>query len=184
MPGPFPINTTIPFASNDPADDQPEMQLNFLNIDSWLKIDHVDPATANAGYHKQATMPNQTPPAGVANAGIYFVQSGAPWFVTPAGTALPIGGAVNFSANGYATLWGGLIVQWGVIPAPGASGSINFPLNPFPNTVFTVVLCPQAVVVCNPYVLQGSPTTAGFGYQVFSTPATLATNLFWIALGN
>ena len=51
----YPINTAIPAANNAPADDQPQMQSNFNNINGYLQVDHTNPAAAGAGEHQQVT---------------------------------------------------------------------------------------------------------------------------------
>lgn len=58
----FPINVFIPAAGNDPGDDQPGMQTNFSNINSYLQVDHTNPASTGAGIHKQVTIQNVTAP--------------------------------------------------------------------------------------------------------------------------
>lgn len=75
----YPIDTTIPFADNYPGDDQPGMQTNFSNINSYVQVDHTDPAGVVAGLHKQVTFNNknaqgaQTDPQSV----VYTAAGGA-----------------------------------------------------------------------------------------------------------
>ena len=60
----FPINTAVPAAANNPSVDQPEMLLNFQNIDGFLQVDHRDPGAAQAGQHDQVRFAsNQAAPA-------------------------------------------------------------------------------------------------------------------------
>jgi len=58
----FPIDTTIPAANNDPADDQPLMLQNFININSYVQVDHTNPANIGAGQHKYVTFNNKNTP--------------------------------------------------------------------------------------------------------------------------
>lgn len=51
----FPIDTTIPQESNDPIDDVPLMRGNYNNINSYLKVDHVEAGSPGNGYHKEVT---------------------------------------------------------------------------------------------------------------------------------
>lgn len=60
----FPINTGIPDAPNDPADDQPLMKGNFSNINSYLQIDHVTAGAPGNGFHKQVTFFSENVPIG------------------------------------------------------------------------------------------------------------------------
>lgn len=61
----FPINTNIPAATNYPGDDQPRMQANFSNINSYLTVDHVLPGAAGNGFHKQVTIASENVPGGL-----------------------------------------------------------------------------------------------------------------------
>jgi len=58
----FPIDVNIPNANNYPGDDQPGMQTNFSNINSYLQVDHTNPASAGAGEHEQVTFNNKNVP--------------------------------------------------------------------------------------------------------------------------
>lgn len=55
----FPIDITIPDAPNDPADDQPLMKQNFININSYLQVDHVTAGAPGNGFHKEVTFYNK-----------------------------------------------------------------------------------------------------------------------------
>jgi hypothetical protein len=59
-PNPFPIYINIPSGPNDPADDQPLMQINNANINSYVSVDHVAPNATGNGYHQKITF-NSTP---------------------------------------------------------------------------------------------------------------------------
>ena len=50
----------IPFASNNPSTDQPNMEQNTNAINSWVQIDHVGFNASNGGEHKQVTFPAET----------------------------------------------------------------------------------------------------------------------------
>lgn len=78
----YPINTTIPSAPDDPADDQPIMQQNTANTFTYLTVDHIDPGSAGNGFHKQSSYIATTQPANLVNAvshassnGIAYVNS-------------------------------------------------------------------------------------------------------------
>lgn len=51
--------TNIPFASNDPSIDQPNMQTNTNSISAWVDVDHYGFKNASnlGGLHTQVTMP-------------------------------------------------------------------------------------------------------------------------------
>jgi len=54
----------IPLASNNPSNDQPNMQTNTNAINSWVQIDHVGFNASNGGQHKQVNFPAENAPAG------------------------------------------------------------------------------------------------------------------------
>lgn len=51
----------------------------------------------------------------------------------------PAPGPYSITANGYVTLWGGLIVQWGIAPSvsPLTFRTFTWPI-PFPSAVFSI----------------------------------------------
>jgi len=59
----YPIDITIPDAPNDPADDQPLMKQNFININSYLQVDHIAAGAPGNGFHKEVTFYNKNPAA-------------------------------------------------------------------------------------------------------------------------
>ena len=68
----FTYNRNIPFADNDPSDDQPLMQTNTNSTDDILDVDHYSFETTNLdGWHRQLTLAGrnvaaaQTDPASV-----------------------------------------------------------------------------------------------------------------------
>jgi hypothetical protein len=61
---PYIINTNIPDAPNDPADDQPIMKQNYANIAGFLAVDHVAAGTnPGAGFHAKVTINDVAAPA-------------------------------------------------------------------------------------------------------------------------
>lgn len=137
----FPINTQIPNAPNDPADDQPEMKKNFVNINSFLKVDHVDPGAANNGYHKQIHMSNQSAPGvGTATGVLYANAAGGnswPFWQNALGSVSLLTGKPTLGTNGVVYLPGGIILQWGLTALVGAPATITF-TPPFPGACLNV----------------------------------------------
>ncbi|CAB4164643.1 hypothetical protein UFOVP816_57 [uncultured Caudovirales phage] len=52
----------VPNGPDDPADDQPQMQVNTASISSLISEDHVGFGFSNGGFHNQWRMPNRTDP--------------------------------------------------------------------------------------------------------------------------
>jgi hypothetical protein len=186
MPGPFPINTTIPAAANDPADDQPQMLTNNSNINQWIKIDHEDPSTNLAGYHKPVHMVNATPP-GIGTAdGVYFVQAGNPWFQNATGS-FPLAGSESDSGDGYATLPGGAILKWGSVGG-SSNSNVNVTFTPaFPTAAFTAYAIPIRASSSpgsdfSTVIVTGSLSTTGF--TIGNIGAHTCQGWYWMAVGN
>lgn len=145
----FPIDTTIPNAPNDPADDQPKMKSNFSNISSFVSVDHIAPGLTNNGKHKQVQLKAGAPTAFISGFGnlysntantasqLFFSpdNSGNAYQLTRSnstnfGTFSTYGtfGTVtaNYSINGFWTfLPGGLIMATGNVVSTRATPQIN-----------------------------------------------------------
>ncbi len=71
--------TNIPFASNDPSVDQPNMQTNTNSINSWVDVDHYGFRNASnlGGLHSQVTMPIQgaIPARLLSTSGILYTKN-------------------------------------------------------------------------------------------------------------
>lgn len=75
MPGPFEYNTNVPFATNAPSQDQPDMLQNTRSINSLINIDHYSfNQSAKDGWHRQVTLPNKTIPTTALNQGALWTQ--------------------------------------------------------------------------------------------------------------
>lgn len=91
----------------------------------------------------------------------------------------------SFNPNGYVTLPGGLILQWGVAngPAPGPT-LVNFPLA-FPNNVWSLAFAPNAGTGSFQVTAQyGGLTLTGFELYILATGGSGSRNIAWIAVGN
>lgn len=192
----FPINTTIPAANNDPADDQPLMQANFANINSYVQVDHINPAATGAGQHKQVTFNSNNVPTPPTSPPILFtnIQDGA-GNALPGSPAVPelffySGPSAGVSQNQYVStqngsvlLMGGIIMKWGVytVPLPGGTQVVPFPVS-FPNNCFSVV-----VGRVNTNSLAGTPLSnfipASFTITVGMSNISTQT-ISYIAIGN
>ena len=79
--------TNIPFASNDPSIDQPNMQTNTNSISAWVDVDHYGFKNASnlGGLHTQVTMPvlSVIPTRLLSNSGILYTKSVSVYTATP-----------------------------------------------------------------------------------------------------
>lgn len=192
-----------PIATNDPADDQPNMLTNFQSIGAWTEVDHIGFNVANGGYHKQITF-NDVAPAAVPGTPVSVLftnnQDGL-------GTALPN----NFSelffytgnnaasknqyyiaqtsnlpvtgTEGSTLVTCGIILKWGVITNPPSTSSraLTFK-SAFPNNCYSVQVTPDFTstsAVRSATVSLVSNT----GFTVYTTSSAF-TSIYWFAVGN
>ena len=92
------------------------------------------------------------------------------------------GGGSSIGANGYVTLQGGVIMQWGTVSVAGNGGTtaVTFP-EAFPNNCFNVQLTPQANFTFNNSWAAQSGSTSGFTAY---NPASTTQVYYWMAIGN
>ncbi len=178
-------NLGIPDAPNNPSDDQPLMKTNTNAINALIQLDHFTFADANAGWHKQVTLTNESAPGIPAGTnGVLFANSvaGVSWpFWQNATGSFQMFGVSSNVANGYATLNSGIKIQWGSVNSPGSSGSVSFPIT-FGTGVFSIQLTPRndGSHSAFTYWLDGAPSGSGFSYR----GSTSGSNtLYWFAIG-
>lgn len=158
--------TNIPFATNNPSTDQPNMQTNTNSINSILLIDHYGFNDNNGGLHKQVQMPTLASIPGSLMSGegtLYTKTSGeSELFFTPdltgneyqltrtitASYSLFAKNVNNYNGvgtqftGGWTFLPGGILLQYGSFDA-GVGGvssgnqSITFPVT-FTNVPFNI----------------------------------------------
>lgn len=188
-------NINIPNGPNSPSADQPLMQSNTNAINQLINVDHYSFRTssstpgANSGTHKQVSLKNESAPGipsgsnGVLFANLANGQS-YPFWQNGAGT-FPLFGQNSIAANGYTTLPGGVIFQWGsIIGAPISNGaSVTFPLT-FPGSLFSITLGPASNSTNDKTIsiTTGSQSTSGF--TVKTSGSSLFQTLYWMAIGN
>lgn len=73
----FTYTLNIPFSSNNPSTDQPNMLANTNSISNLISVDHVGFNTATGGQHLQVTFPAENTPATPAGiVGVLYTQAG------------------------------------------------------------------------------------------------------------
>jgi len=66
----FNYNNNVPFTTNNPSVDQPQMLINTQSISGIVAVDHIGFSANNGGTHVQTTFVSSTtptPPTGVAS---------------------------------------------------------------------------------------------------------------------
>lgn len=182
MSGNISYNTNIPFATNNPSNDQPLMEQNTNAINTWTGIDHVGFNVGggfNSGQHLQVTFNSDNVPslptgndpsgnkigvlftntvgAGTVNQLFYYAGSAA-----QSSNQYSITGSGGTGSGGSTFALGGIIVKWGVVAA-----SDNTPINfatasgaAFPNQCLGVqlTLYTASASAANAMILSVSPT--------------------------
>jgi hypothetical protein len=197
----FPINPNIPAAGNNPSNDQPIMQENFANINSYLQVDHTNPVDSDAGEHKQVTFAENNVPALPTIPPVLFTN-------TVAGNPVPqlyyysgidTGSSEQYStptasSGNYSTMaLGGIVIKFGTVvisSATAGSQPVTF-TNPFPNNLVTVNVTVNNTKITTPptypipaiSVFVSTLATTGFGVYFLNNTGGSAT-VYWVAIGN
>ena len=208
----LPYNLNIPFATNDPSVDQPDMLENTNSTSTLLQQDHLgfnnqfNGIANSGGYHTNIHMIDQGAgfdPARITQVGqLYAKQATLNGFTD---TALfyrtgPNVGATNSvtqitapkntvtGTDGYTFLPGGMILQWGVVtPAPFPNNSLiaqNFNIN-YPTTAVNVQLTLIAdTKSTNVQVMSiGKTSLNASGFTWNYTGGSAYIGFYWMALG-
>lgn len=192
----------IPNPPNIPAQDVPNMKANTNSLFSIWTRDHVGFNAsfmgAVSGQHLQVTFnttTSQSAPTNPASILYTFLDAAS----NPQLKFLNSGNSnqYNVGTNGSTTLFGGIIIKWGLGQVTTATNpktfsySVDFGLSNFPQNGFIVVAVPDdssAPNAVNSAVYGYSPTASGFTVSATKRVTTGAssgnTNFFFIAIGN
>jgi hypothetical protein len=201
MPNNFTYTTGIPNPPNNPSTDAPNMQTNTNSINSLISIDHVGFNTNGSGIHKQVTLSNQAAPGlgdgtGVLYANLINANSWPVW-QNAAGTTPLISILTAASANGYCSLVGGVILQWGTVSFSGGNdhetGTVSFATSNinFPSSCFVVIpqlqVASSSETVASNTIAIRSKSSTQFIWVFNSSSSSGSTRypgFYWIAIGN
>lgn len=197
----FAYNLNIPAGPNNPSNDQPLMQTNTNSINSIIGVDHFNFGTGNDGLHQQVNLVAEASPALQGNLVLYTTTSNGQFtlFAKNSTQDQPLftGTAGIVGSNGFSSIYGGFILQWGIVSQAFASGSttgtVNFVASGninFPNNCFIVVGSPLVTFASLPSS-QGSvnirqsslANKTSFDWQFF-TNSNQYIGFTWYAIGN
>ncbi len=180
----YAFNDTIPDGPNNPSDDQPIMLANNVSAKAIMNVDHIGYGLANGGIHRQVNMFNSAPPR-IGDIVLYsrnaITNLPVLWQKNSAIDAPLNIGIYNGSDQGYSSIYGGLVLQWGSVASPGGSGMVNFPYT-FTVKVFTIQLTARndGSHSAFTYYIDGAPLVGSFNYRGSTTGSD---TLFWFAVG-
>lgn len=190
----------VPNGPDDPADDQPQMQVNTGSISGIFSEDHIGFNDPNGGLHNKSRYYRQLAiPAGLgALMGTVYTKTVGgvtELFYTPDGSGneyqMTATNSTNFAGKfgafepGWSFLPGGVLIQYGIDTVSTSSGGtiVTFP-RPFKaaTTPFSIVLQMErnSSNVDVVYLVPGSASNTQFTMRQTSS-ATRDIN--WIAIG-
>lgn len=201
-------NLNIPFQSNKPSVDQPDMLTNTNSIGSWVGIDHYGFGSNTGGQHQACTLIAQAALPGARTSGmgtLYTKQisSRSQLFYSPDTTTNEFqltrcistsfslfstnvnnyGGAGVAFTGGYTFLPGGMLLQYGFSATTTNNTIIKFPAQ-FTNTPYSIQLTGQVDdnTTIRLSVKTGSESNTQFQINTNSAGSHF-TGVYWIAIG-
>jgi hypothetical protein len=176
----------IPTGTVDLDQDYLNLRGNFQQLDTTYGDDHFaySDASPNNGFHKQVRLKNSTPPLLDGADSELFAQliNGNSWPVwgNTLGNTTIISSGTLASQNGFCSLPGNLLLQWGTAVFPG-TGSTNF------NTPFATNGCynVSATLIGSSSVTNTVSIAAitGNNFTWHFTGTTSYSGFFWVAIG-
>jgi len=137
----------IPFDGQSLSNSKPQIRSNFTVINTAFSVNHLALGAVDQGKHKFLQMPQQgsAPSTALNEGGLYAKDvSGITslfWRQENNGAEVRLTGVTPVALeNGYSTLPGGLIIQWGADTndmTEGENRTYTFPIA-FPSTCATV----------------------------------------------
>jgi len=191
----------VPNPPNFPAIDVNTMLQNNNSINRIFSnaasptLDNIGFNDNDGGFHNQVSMPDQAADPGLQGMdGVLFCRdvNGRSWpfWQNGIGSTFQLLGnsganTINAAANGYTTLAGGIILQWGTrVNDATAAPTINFPIA-FPTNCFMVT---TSIITNNSaaQAMTGNPFNVGLTSFQFRNSTTAAINLgiYYVAIGN
>lgn len=180
----------IPNGPNNPSDDQPNMKINNdANATLWSTGDLFGFNNNRGARHKQVTLTNEASPTidvtqgdAILSSQSALSESWPVWTHSGSASTFMMTSATNNGPNGFASLPGGMLIQWGIIPTPiSGSNPVVFP-KVFAFIPFTVQLTIEraAANVDGVVILTGTVATTGF---TAVSPTAGSANIYWLAIG-
>ena len=176
----------IPRSGQSLGNSRPQVQGNFDYINTAFAINHVAFNASGVGKHKFMQMPEQvSAPTTLANEGALYTKEAQSitnlfWRQESNGTEVQLTGIAPLAAgNGYSTLPGGMIIQWGSTGAVGSSLNVSYNIT-FPNSIFSTVI--TGTSANKAFRISANATN-----QFTVTPidgGTSGSSIYWIAIGN
>lgn len=145
----------------------------------------VDAATSSVTTHAALTNPHSATSAATANRMVLRDANGRAQFAAGATGGDPVVMSQFYSpltTDGYQSLPGGLIIQWGKTVSTQANQTVTFP-TAFPNAAFSVTATSRSL---DNYTVVTALSSTGFSVRhqdgIYNVSSTTG-NCYWIAIG-
>ncbi len=193
-------NPLIPILTNNIATDATQIQVNFSQLNTLYGLDHFafdsTVAAPNRGLHQKVTFQavQGADPGAAGAVGVLYtktISAKTQLFFQNATLVTQLTGlAATIGTNGFTTLAGGLILQWGIWTGPAAINgvAVTFAVDfvgckAFPTNCFAVLLQPIKTSVAPHAFFLSSGTITQNGFTV-STDTTWGNGYYMFAIGN
>jgi hypothetical protein len=190
------FDPTIPNANHFISADQPQITINFSQLNSIFDIDHIkydDGTAGNRGKHKQVTLIAPVAAAAAGTEGIVHSVNGAgvtfngvplPFFSNNLGDYPLMGDLLNTSGTNFSFTLGNIIFKLGTGTFSATNGTKTATISfgsAFPTAIIGVY-CQGYATGLNAISITTGPTTSAFTATLFLQ--SLATPTFsYLAIG-
>lgn len=182
----------VPFDGQSLSNSKPQVRSNFTVLNTAFSQNHVALGAVDQGKHKFLQMPEQgSAPVTAVDEGALYTKVASNitnlfWRQENNGTEIQLTGIAPIAlVNGYSTLPGGLIIQWGTILATGTNTTVLFVTSniDYPNNCFHVFAQTQTTNLTEgvDYTVTNLSTTS---FRISKTPSSSNTTFSWLAIGN
>lgn len=184
----------IPASGQSLGNSRPQINGNFSIINQAFAVNHVAFNDLGFGKHKFCTLVNQAsdPTTNTTEGALYTKQSGGSTFLfwRRDNNATPY--LLTFvdpvaSANGYSSLPGGIIYQWGFVNGASDEDTITFPVG-FSN-IFNIQVTQKDATPSSATRIVGVRnlvSTTGFKVRIVTSGSLISSSasIYYNAIGN
>lgn len=185
------FNPNVPTGLVDLDQDYINLRNNFSVSNTAFGVNHTPFSVAdNQGFHTKIDMNNQDSPIRLGDLTLYARSAGgvaALWAKNSTQDFPLFSGPVSGGTNGYSSMFGGIILQWGIVngmvatnPVLFTTSNINFPINCF---TVQATLIPTTPPTTNAQTISIT-SVSRFGFTANYSGGSAYNAFYWFAIGN
>lgn len=181
----YTFDNTIPAATNNPSDDQPDMLANNISNALIWTSDHRGFNEDGSGLHKQVTFYSNNTPATTSSPTAFTSTVGSLPQLFFYSTNRANSNQYSTSASGSTMLLGGMILKWATsVTNGGSGGNVNVSFSSaFPNACLSVVISPANAAASVSIAYVTSISASGFSIRPGGVPFPANSNFSYMAVG-